>query len=127
MKNAGYYSVMAMALVMLLSPTVQADTLELRDGRLIEGTYAGGTCNTLRIQIEDRVDVFQIKEVLALTIDSGVTSFTRADGLTMIRWPSVAYASSFTSSGVAKSRPSSSARAWHVRYNASDPRGEAPR
>ncbi len=80
MKNAGYYFVMVMALVTLRSPAVQADTLELRDGRLLEGTYAGGTSNTLRIQIEDRVEVIPIQEVLALTIDSGSYSSGPASG-----------------------------------------------
>ena len=80
MKNAGYYFVMVMALVTLRSPMVLADTLELRDGRLIEGTYAGGTSNTLRIQIEDRVEVIPIQEVLALTIDSGSYSSGPASG-----------------------------------------------
>src|ERR1700741_4581006 len=34
------------------------------------------------------------------TMFAGETSFTRADGFTMILWPSTAYASSFISSGV---------------------------
>ena len=51
----------------------------------------------------------------------------RALGLTITRWPSVGYASSFTSSGCTKSRPSSSACACVVRISASEPRGDAPR
>ena len=38
MNTAERYFLMTMALMALLSSTVQADTLELKDGRLLEGT-----------------------------------------------------------------------------------------
>ena len=48
METAGRYFLMTMGVMALLSPTVQADTLESKDGRLLEGTYVGGTRSTLR-------------------------------------------------------------------------------
>ena len=77
MKNAACYFLVAMALMALLSPTVQADTLELKDGRLLEGTYVGGTSSTLRVQVEDRVEVIPIREVLALTFSGTGPSASR--------------------------------------------------
>ena len=67
MKNAGRFFLVTMALIALFYPIVLADTLELKDGRLFEGAYVGGTRTTLRFQIEDRVEVIPIREVLALT------------------------------------------------------------
>ena len=77
MKNAACYFLLAMALMALLSPTVRADTLELKDGRLLEGTYVGGTSSTLRVQVEDRVEVIPIREVLALTFSGTGPSASR--------------------------------------------------
>ena len=45
-----------------------ADTLELVDGKLLQGTYSGGTAGTVRFESAGRVDVFPIRSVLALTI-----------------------------------------------------------
>ncbi len=73
METAGRYFLMTMGVMALLSPTVQADTLELKDGRLLEGTYVGGTRSTLRVQIEGRVTVIPIPEVLALTFSSAAS------------------------------------------------------
>ena len=67
MNNAGRYFLVSMALLALSYPTAVADTLELKDGRLLEGTYVGGTRTTLRFQIEDRVEVIPIQGALAVT------------------------------------------------------------
>src|ERR1700716_1181260 len=40
-----------------------ADTLTLRDGRTIKGTFVGGTSRQVRMAVEDRVDSFDINEV----------------------------------------------------------------
>ena len=74
MKNAGRYFLVTMTLTALLYPMVLADTLELKDGRLLEGDYVGGTRTTLRFQIEDRVEVVPIGEMLALTFSDSSPS-----------------------------------------------------
>ncbi len=51
----------------LLSAAAMADTLELKDGRLIHGHYMGGTATTLRFAVDGSVDVIPIDTVLALT------------------------------------------------------------
>ena len=40
-----------------------ADTLYLRDGRTIRGTYLGGNSRQVRMEISDRVDSFDVSEV----------------------------------------------------------------
>ena len=70
MKNTGRYFLVSMALLALSYTVVLADTLELKDGRLLEGTYAGGTRTTLRFKIEQRVDVIPTQDVLALTFSA---------------------------------------------------------
>ncbi len=74
MKNAGRYFLLTMALIALSHPMVLADTLELKDGRLLEDTYAGGTRTTLRFKIEQRVDVIPTQDVLALTFSASSPS-----------------------------------------------------
>ena len=51
-----------------------ADTLELRNGRVWHGKYAGGTANTIRFRIGGEVQVFETRQVLALTLDSTETA-----------------------------------------------------
>ena len=66
MKNAARYFLVTLGLMVLVYPTVLADTLELKDGGLLEGTYVGGTRTTLRFQTEDRVKVIPTRQVLGL-------------------------------------------------------------
>ena len=56
----------------LFSAAAMADTLELKDGRLIQGHYKGGTGTTLRFEVDGGVDVIPIDTVLArsLLVDS---------------------------------------------------------
>lgn len=50
--------------------SVYADTLEMKDGRLLEGQYMGGTQQTLRFQTEGKIVVLRVDEILALTFAS---------------------------------------------------------
>src|SRR3954452_23278814 len=47
-----------------------ADTLTLRDGRTIQGTFVGGTSRQVRMLVEDKVDSFDINEVADLKFGS---------------------------------------------------------
>src|SRR5437899_11662214 len=44
-----------------------ADTLELKDGRVLEGRYLGGTQAVLRFQVEGNIQTFNVNDVVALT------------------------------------------------------------
>src|SRR5690349_18689451 len=55
-----------------------ADTLTLRDGRTVQGTFIGGTARQIRMAVEDRVDSFDINEVSELKFGTGRNA-TRAE------------------------------------------------
>jgi hypothetical protein len=43
------------------------DTLEMKNGQLIEGKYLGGTQQTVRFQVKNDVVIYPVSEILALT------------------------------------------------------------
>ena len=47
-----------------------ADTLTLRDGRSIQGTFVDGTSRQIRMAVDDRVEAFSINEVVELKFGS---------------------------------------------------------
>ena len=47
-----------------------ADTLTLRDGRSIQGTFVDGTSRQIRMAVDDRVEAFNINEVVELKFGS---------------------------------------------------------
>lgn len=53
-----------------------ADTLELKDGRLIEGKYMGGTSTNIRFQSDGRTRVYRVANVSAVFIgDAELSSY----------------------------------------------------
>ncbi|HWR68103.1 MAG TPA: hypothetical protein VN416_03705 [Desulfomonilia bacterium] len=55
------------AVVLVSFQTTRADTLELKNGQILSGTYAGGTAGTVRFETAKGVQVYTTAEVLALT------------------------------------------------------------
>ncbi len=51
----------------VLSFTATADTLKLKDGRVLEGTYQGGTASVLKFEISGTVHDIPVETVLSLT------------------------------------------------------------
>lgn len=53
-----------------------ADTLELKDGRVLHGRYLGGTQAVLRFEVNGEVQTFNVNDAVALTFttDSGAAS-----------------------------------------------------
>jgi hypothetical protein len=53
-----------------------ADTLELKDGRVLHGRYLGGTQAVLRFEVNGEVQTFNVNDAVALTFttNSGATS-----------------------------------------------------
>ncbi len=67
-------------MVLLLVPTVWAETIELRDGRVLQGKFLGGTQQSIRFQVNGEVQVFPLSEVLAITFDSELGAHPQAAG-----------------------------------------------
>jgi len=44
-----------------------ADTLEMKDGRVIQGKYVGGTQNNVRFMVDGRIQLFPVADILAIT------------------------------------------------------------
>jgi hypothetical protein len=57
----------AMALVLFYAGAASADTLELKDGRVLKGKYLGGTQAVLRFELNGEVQTFNTADVVALT------------------------------------------------------------
>lgn len=67
----GTRAVAAAVLGLFLSSAVLADTLELKDGRIIQGRYLGGTAAVMRFEVNGEVQTFSVSQVVALTFTSG--------------------------------------------------------
>jgi hypothetical protein len=57
----------AVFLGLILAGAAAADTLELKDGRILQGRYLGGTQAVLRFEINGEVQTFNVTEIIALT------------------------------------------------------------
>jgi hypothetical protein len=68
------------ALVLLLVAAAAADSLELKDGRVLQGRYLGGTQAVLRFEANGEVQTFNVTEIVALTFtgNSGTPAPTAA-------------------------------------------------
>src|ERR1700716_192412 len=55
------------ALGLLFVAIAAADTLELKDGRVLQGRYLGGTQAVLRFEENGNVETFSVNDVVALT------------------------------------------------------------
>jgi hypothetical protein len=54
----------------------KADVLELKSGKVLTGSYVGGTAGTIRFQTSEGVQVIETSQALALTFTGGVTAPT---------------------------------------------------
>jgi hypothetical protein len=57
----------AAALGLSLVGAVAADTLELKDGRVLQGRYLGGTQAVLRFEVNGDLQTFNVTDIVALT------------------------------------------------------------
>src|SRR5258707_532009 len=64
----------AIALGLFFVGIAAADTLELKDGRVLKGKYLGGTQAVLRFEINGEVQTFSTTDIVALTFLGGSAS-----------------------------------------------------
>src|SRR2546421_1108766 len=79
-----FLAVMGLGLFMVAAAT--ADTLELKDGRVLKGKYLGGTQAVLRFEINGEVQTFNTTDAVALTF----TGNSRSAAPAMAPAPAVA-------------------------------------
>jgi hypothetical protein len=70
------------ALGLLFVAVAAADTLELKDGRVLQGRYLGGTQAVLRFEVEGNVQTFSVNDVVALTFTHSGGSASAAPAYT---------------------------------------------
>src|SRR6476660_6575848 len=62
-------------LLILASATLGfADTLYMKDGKVVAGTYLGGTARQVRMEIGDRVESYDITDVSRIEFQAAATS-----------------------------------------------------
>jgi hypothetical protein len=59
--------VAAAVLSLMFTGVATADTLELKDGRVVQGRFLGGTQALLRFSVNGEVQTFNVTEIVALT------------------------------------------------------------
>jgi len=75
MKRASLKIFFALGVVLLLAPlAVFADTLELKDGRVLQGKYLGGTQALVRFDVDGQVQTFSVTQIVALTFTGRSTA-----------------------------------------------------
>ena len=47
-----------------------ADTLQLKNGKIVKGTYLGGNSRQIRMEVADRVESFDVTEVLSVRFEA---------------------------------------------------------
>ncbi len=60
---------LAVAAIPIAAAPSSADTLELRNGAVIHGTYVGGSQYNIRFEVNGQVKYYSTKDVLTLTFD----------------------------------------------------------
>jgi hypothetical protein len=63
--------VATVALGLLVVTIAGADTLELKDGRVLDGRYLGGTQAVVRFEIQGNIQTFNVNDIVALTFTHG--------------------------------------------------------
>jgi hypothetical protein len=62
---------LGLLLVTVCAVSAAADTLELKDGRVLQGRYLGGTQAVLRFEVEGNIQTFGVNDIVALTFTHG--------------------------------------------------------
>ncbi len=68
-----------MALTVIFAAGASADTLELKDGRVLQGKFLGGTRVIVRFEVEGDVQTFRVNEISALSFDRNSRRDERRD------------------------------------------------
>src|SRR5258708_33643627 len=84
----------AVALGLFFVAAAAADTLELKDGRVLKGKYLGGTQAVLRFEINGEVQTFNTTDAVALTFTGAAGRSAPAAALAPAAVPANSMASS---------------------------------
>jgi hypothetical protein len=77
MSKNSWRGLATMAAMLVFAGLAHADTLELKDGRVLQGRYLGGTQAILRFEINGDVQTFSTNDIVALTFTRGMRNGRR--------------------------------------------------
>jgi len=89
--NKFYRFLAVLALGLFYVGAAAADTLELRDGRVLKGRYLGGTQAVMRFEVNGEVQTFNTVDIVALTF----TGYSGSSAPTVSPSPAMAPSNSF--------------------------------
>ncbi len=69
MKNTVLRVWMVALAILVVGLVTQADMLEMRDGRVIQGKYMGGTQHNIRFEKDGKIELYPVSDVAAVTLD----------------------------------------------------------
>lgn len=71
MRHVRRQAILAIALGFVFAATAAADTLHMKDGRVLQGRYLGGTQTSLRFEMNGEVRTFAVADVASVTFTRG--------------------------------------------------------
>src|ERR1700741_3278025 len=57
-------------LLLILATATFADTIYLKDGRIVAGAYLGGTSRQVRMEVSDRIESYDVSDVARIEFQS---------------------------------------------------------
>jgi len=69
----------ALVLAALLTTAALADTITLKSGRVINGTYLGGSSRQVRVEVADQIQTFEISEIARIDFGGAAAPSSRTD------------------------------------------------
>ena len=64
-------AVFAWLVLVLFSVSASADTLQLRDGRVVQGRFLGGTQASVQFESNGKIDLYDVDQVISITFTGG--------------------------------------------------------
>jgi hypothetical protein len=64
-------AVLAWIVLVLFSLPASADTLQLRDGRVVQGRFLGGTQASVQFESNGKIDLYDVDQVISITFTGG--------------------------------------------------------
>src|SRR5438093_12369222 len=62
-----------------------ADTITLKNGRVINGTYLGGTARQVKVEVNDDIQTLNVSDVARIEFSGGLASAPRSDDRPTLR------------------------------------------
>ena len=72
-------------IILALTTASWADVITLKSGRVINGTYLGGSARELKVQIGDQIETFDVSQVSKVEFGNGAAAASASDDRPVLR------------------------------------------